>query len=111
MISMFRNKLIDLGNKYWLFGDKGAQKNYFVENCSAVRRMEIIISGMFSETINSYGYMTREVYARHIKQGFKFEYVPRAKARPLCTGTRRNNPERDKQITFSKGKLRKMRLI
>ena len=111
MVSVFVAKLNVSKNRSWLFGDKGAHKTSFVENCSAVRRREIIISGMFPETINSYGFMTREVYARHRKQGFEFTYIPTALAKPLCTGSRRSSPERQQKITLSRKKLRKMGLI
>jgi len=111
MISVFVHELGKNSSKCWVFGDKGAHKTAFVENCSAVRRKYVIDAGMFPETINSYGFMTREIYARCKRQGFKFIYVPTALAEPLCTGSRRSDPERARQITFSKNMLRKMKLI
>jgi glycosyltransferase involved in cell wall biosynthesis len=111
MIHIFANKLQKHGSLHWLFGDKGAHKTSFVENCSAVRRKELIISGMFSETINSYGYMTREIFSRHKKQGFKFVFIKEALAKPICSGSRRNDTERARQITYSKNILRQMGLI
>lgn len=111
MIMVFVHQLNDYGKKHWLFGDKGAHKTAFVENCSAISRREIINSGMFPETVNKYGFMTREVYARHLRQGFKFVFIEAALAKPLCSGSRRKDPERIKQITLSKNLLRKMRVI
>ena len=111
MVPVFAKLLSNKKGKIWLFGDKGAHKTSFVENCSAVMRRNIILSGMFPETINSYGFMTRELYARHRKQGFEFIYVPTALARPLCTGSRRSNPERIAKVTFSRNKLKKMGLV
>jgi glycosyltransferase involved in cell wall biosynthesis len=40
--------------KYWLYGNKGAKKE-FIENFSAVYRKEAIVAGMFNERINRYG--------------------------------------------------------
>jgi glycosyltransferase involved in cell wall biosynthesis len=111
LINVFVNKLKQCGPKVWLFGEKGANKKSFVENCSCCRRKELITSGMFPETINSYGFMTREIYARHVRQGWKFIYVPDALAKPIRTGSRRNDPERQKQIDYSKDILKRMSLI
>ena len=55
--------------------------------------------------------MTREVYARHLRQGWTFTYIPEAIARPLCTGSRRNDKKRTEQITYSKNILRQMKMI
>jgi glycosyltransferase involved in cell wall biosynthesis len=112
MISKFVVRLMEAKRKkLWLFGNKGANKTSFVENCSAARKSEIIAAGMFPETINRYGFMTREVYSRFLRQGFKFIYLPDALAKPLCSGTRRNDPKRKADITYSKNVLRKMKLI
>jgi glycosyltransferase involved in cell wall biosynthesis len=92
LISIFVTKLINSQQKkLWLFGNKGANKTSFVENCSATRRHEVITGGMFPETINHYGFMTREVYSRFLHQGFKFVYMDHALAKPLCSGTRKTH--------------------
>jgi glycosyltransferase involved in cell wall biosynthesis len=85
MITQFAAKLNkSFTAKVWLFGDKGAQKDSFVENCSAIRRDLIIDAGMFCERIDKYGGMTREVHRRFSHQGFKFLYLPQAKAKQVC---------------------------
>jgi glycosyltransferase involved in cell wall biosynthesis len=113
MVETFVKKLKSLPpkSKYWIFGDKGAQKTSFVENCSATRRQYLITSGMFCEAINSYGFMTRELFARTKRQGFEFIYIPEALAQPLCTGSRRNNEERERQIKYSRSILERMKLV
>jgi GT2 family glycosyltransferase len=78
MVHMFVKQLKDNKAKLWVFGDKGAQKQSFVENCSAVRRRHLIDAGMFCERIDKYGGMSREIERRLKHQGFKFLYVPDA---------------------------------
>jgi glycosyltransferase involved in cell wall biosynthesis len=113
MLQVFADKLekSKKGGKIWFFGDKGAQKTSFVENCSATWRQDLITAGMFSESINAYGFMTRELFSRLARQGWQFVYVPEALATPLCTGSRRNNEERDKQIAYARSMLKKMNLV
>lgn len=111
MSQIFVEKLKKLGGKHWVFGDKGAQKESFVENCSATWRQDLITVGMFCEAVNSYGFMTRELYSRILRQGWKSVYVPEAVARPLRTGSRRNDAERDKQIKYSRSMLQKMKVV
>jgi glycosyltransferase involved in cell wall biosynthesis len=111
MVATFVEKLKSLPKKYWIFGDKGAQKTSFVENCSATRRQDLITCGMFCESINSYGFMTRELFSRARRQGFEFTYVPTALAKPLCTGSRRNSEERERQVKYSRSILERMKLV
>lgn len=111
MVEVFVQKLRKLGNKYWIFGDKGAHKESFVENCSATWRQDLITAGMFCESVNSYGFMTRELYSRVLRQGWKSAYIPEALARPLQSGSRRNDEEREKQIQHSRSILKKMRVV
>jgi len=111
MLESFLMTLKRLGGKKWVFGDKGAHKMSFVENCSAAKRQDLITSGMFCESINSYGFMTRELLSRYLRQGWEFVYVPEALAKPICTGSRRNDPERQKQIDYSRSILEKMKLV
>lgn len=111
MISLFVENLKKLGQKNWVFGDKGAHKTSFVENCSATWRSDLINAGMFCEAVSSYGFMTRELFTRLARQGWKFTYVPEALAKPLQSGTRRNDVQRDKQIEYSRNILKKMKIV
>jgi len=111
MIKIFVEKLKKLGHKQWIFGDKGAHKTCFVENCSCTWRQDLITGGMFCTAVSSYGFMTRELFSRLARQEWKFTYVPEALAKPLCTGTRRNNPDREKQIEYSRSILKKMKVV
>jgi hypothetical protein len=111
MIDVFVNKLKDLKSKNWVFGDKGAHKTSFVENCSATWRLDLINAGMFCEAVCAYGFMTRELFTRLSRQGWKFQYIPEALAKPLCTGTRRESTSRDKQIEYSRSMLKKMKIV
>ncbi len=81
--------------KIWYFGDKGAHKTSFVENCSCIRRSEMVDAGMFNERIDKYGGMSRELIARYAHQGFKFQFVPAAIAKQCCKsdGWERKTPE------------------
>ncbi len=88
MVRIFVEKLkANLGKRLWLFGDKGAQKKSFVENCSAVRKRWLVDAGMFNERIDQYGGMTREIERRLTHQGFAFEYLPDAKGMQLHKST------------------------
>lgn len=60
--------------KMWLFGEKGGNKNSFVENFSATKRQDIIEFGLFSTMIEQYGGMTQELRSRWKKQGGEFIY-------------------------------------
>ncbi len=85
--------IIMISKKSWLFGDKGANKDTFVENFSFIRREEIIYAGMFNERIDQYGGMSQEIRERFRAQGFKFGYVPEAKATQL-SGSHMNEGRR-----------------
>jgi glycosyltransferase involved in cell wall biosynthesis len=96
MISIFVNKIEEAkGEKVWFFGDKGAHKTAFVENCSAIKRQHIIDAGMFCERITKYGGMTRELFCRFSRQGFKFVYVPEALATALTKSKDRERKEKE----------------
>lgn len=92
--------------KVWLFGDKGAQKQSFVENCSAIRRSELVDAGLFCERIDQYGGMSRELIGRFGRQGFTFAYVPEAKATQVCKST--GWDKKEGQIGQMKAVLRKL---
>lgn len=83
-IAIFADKLKRTKDKIWFFGDKGAHKENFVENFSAIRKNLMVDAGFFFERIDKYGGMTRELYARFTHQGFKFVYVPEAKGMQIC---------------------------
>src|SRR5690606_3144502 len=83
MIAVFVKRLSE-GDKIWCFGDKGGNKSSFVENCSAILRHHLVDAGMFCERIDKYGGMTRELHGRFSRQGFKFVYLPDAKAKQVC---------------------------
>ena len=79
-------KLTEGGNqKVWFFGDKGSQKQSFVENFSAVHRKDLIAFGMFNERIDKYGGMSQEIRSRWAKQGGEFYYLGGAKAVELAS--------------------------
>lgn len=83
-ITNFMKKMIEKKKeKVWLFGDKGANKNAFVENFSMIRRDFLIRAGMFNERVDRYGGMSQELRARFQWQGFEPIYVPEAKAEVL----------------------------
>lgn len=105
MITVFVNAL-KKSKKKWFFGDKGAHKESFVENCSAIRRQELIIAGMFCERIDKYGGMTRELIARFSNQGFEFKYLPTALAKQVSKST--GWDKKEKQLTESRILLDKM---
>lgn len=93
--------------RYWLYGNKGAKKE-FIENFSAVYRKEFIISGMFNERINKYGGMSQEIRSRIRKQNFQIEYVEHAIASPAGKSSNKNRKRSD--IIKMKNRLYKMEL-
>ena len=86
MINVFVKHLKALNEheKVWFFGDKGAHKEAFVENCSAIKRHQLVDAGMFCERVDRYGGMTRELIGRFKRQGFKMVYLPGALAKQVC---------------------------
>lgn len=94
-------------NKTWFFGQKdNANKESFVENCSAIKRYYIIDAGGFNERINQYGGQSREIIFRYAHQGFKFEYLPEAKAKQIAKSD--NWEVKNKQIENTKSILMKI---
>lgn len=79
-IKNFTDAIMETEEKVWFFGDKGGNKKSFVENFSAIRRGLLIQAGMFNERINIWGGTSQELRARFMKQDFKLEYLPIAKA-------------------------------
>jgi glycosyltransferase involved in cell wall biosynthesis len=103
---IFAQKLEESKEKIWYFGDKGGQKTSFVENFSAVKKSHVVDAGYFFERIDKYGGMTREIFARYSHQGFKFQYVPEAKAQQLCKS--RGWDKKPEQITEMRSLLEKL---
>lgn len=75
--------------KVWLYGDKGAKKE-FVENFSCAYRQDVINAGMFMERVNEYGGQSQEIRDRVRTQGFTTKYIETAKAVPLGKSSNRN---------------------
>lgn len=94
------------GGKFWLFGDKGAQKASFVENFSFLKRDAFMRFGMMNERVNRYGGMSQEIRTRWIKQGGELSYMEQAKAKELKKSGM--NDRKRKDIIASKFQLLKM---
>lgn len=107
-VSKFVEAVLWDKDKEWYFGDKGSQKQNFVENFSAIRREYIIKAGMFNERINHYGGMSQELRGRLQWQGFSFGYLPDAKATEIKSS--KLTPERRKDIIKMKNLLYKISL-
>lgn len=106
-MGVMQDKLrVDKKAKLWLYGEKGGNKQTFVENFSFVKRNFCIRAGMFNERIDRYGGMSQEVRARINWQGFEQVYVPQACAKQL-SGSHMTN-ERRADIIKSKLQLWKM---
>ena len=84
----------NLAPKVWLYGNKGAKKE-FVENFSCAYRSDIINAGMFCERIDQYGGMSQECRTRFKNQGGRTEYVESAKATPTGKSSNRNQKRRE----------------
>lgn len=103
---MLRMRTYDKDKKVWLFGEKGAHKDSFVENFSMIRRSHFIRAGMFNERINRYGGMSQELRTRFQWQGFELVYEPLAITKTL-SGSHMTKNRRD-DIVASKLQLWKM---
>ena len=97
----------NLAMRKWVYGNKGGKKD-FVENLSAIYKIDIVRAGMFCERIDSYGGMSQEVRVRTRMQGITHEYVEEAKATPSGKSSNRNQKRAD--IIKMKNKLFKMGL-
>lgn len=93
--------------RFWLYGNKGAKKE-FIENFSAVHRVDLITAGLFNERINRYGGMSQEIRSRVRKQGFQIEYVEQAISQPSGKSSNKNRKRSD--IIKMKNRLYKMSL-
>lgn len=89
--------------RHWLFGNKGANKDAFVENFSCINREDIINAGLFNERMDCYGGLSQELRVRIRNQGMQTEYVPDAKATPR--GKSANRTRKRKEIIRSKDRL------
>lgn len=92
--------------KVWFFGEKGSNKESFVENFSAVSRQWLIEIGMFCERIDRYGGMTQEIRSRWSKNKGEFIYIPQAVSEEIKSSGRSSQKRQD--IVNSKLKLFKM---
>jgi len=79
----------------WVFGDKGANKDSFVENFSCIYKKDLAKIGMFNERINVYGGMTRELTCKMRYTNLKAVYCPEAKARVLVDSKSRYTKKPD----------------
>lgn len=106
-IDMFVEAIRQVGTKnIWLFGDKGANKNSFVENFSFIRRDNFFKFGMMCERIDRYGGMSQEIRTRFVEQGGELSYLPMAQATPMKGS--KMTPQKRKDIAKMKFKLLKM---
>lgn len=85
----------NLAEKTWVYGNKGGNKQNFVENFSAVARSEIIEAGMFNERCTKYGALSQEIRNRIRAQGFRHQYVESARATPMGKSGNRNQKKMD----------------
>lgn len=103
MISQFVEKLTD---KKWLYGNKGAKKD-FIENVSCIYRKNIIDAGMFNQSCPIYGFQSQELRKRFRNQGFKLEYVEKAKVKEIMSTkskyTKKDQIRRSKDVLWSLG--------
>lgn len=90
----------------WAFGDKGGNKEHFVENFSFIKRGDIIKAGMFLERITEYGAMSQELRERFASQGFLLKYCPEITAEQTIKSSL--SPEKRKGIINSKNLLYKL---
>lgn len=88
VVEKFYNSLE--GKNVWLFGDKGGNKNTFVENFSFISRNTLIKCGMFNERITEYGGMSQELRERFGKLGIKFIYLPDVLAKEALRTKKKN---------------------
>lgn len=102
------NFIEQLKPKYWLWGNKGAKKD-FVENLSCIFREDFMTFGGFNERIDKYGGMSQEARSRARRQLITLEYVDNAKATPL--GKSNNKYQKRLEILEMKTKLWKMGLL
>lgn len=89
--------------RIWYFGDKGSQKQSFVENFSFISKADFVRFGFFLERIDKYGGMSQEVRTRWIKQGGTFLYIDNAKAEQIKSSSQ--NSKRKKDIIDMKFRL------
>lgn len=89
--------------RYWIFGDKGAQKSTYVENLSAVFKQDYIICGGCSERGDRYGFLSEDLRRRIRYQGLKTEFVISAKAQAVGKSGNRSNKR--EEIVVSKNRI------
>jgi glycosyltransferase involved in cell wall biosynthesis len=94
----------NLKPRYWLYGSKGAKKD-FVENFSCIYRDDFFTLGGFNERITMYGGMSQEVRSRARRQLVTIEYIEQAKA--TAKGKSSNRRTKKYEILQMKNMLRK----
>ncbi len=90
----------------FLYGNKGVGKRSFVENFSCIYKNEFVNAGMFNTSCKFYGFLTQETRERFMKQGFKLEYVDKAKCETIL-GSKAKYRKKD-EIRRAKNILYKM---
>lgn len=95
----------NMKKRHWLYGNKGGKKE-FVENLSAVYRVDLVNAGMFCERMDAYGGLSQETRTRIRAQGIVTEYIESAKANPIGKSSNRNRKRED--IIRIKNRLAKM---
>lgn len=95
----------NLKNGFWLYGNKGAKKE-FVENFSCAYRRDVIRAGMFNERINAYGGQSQEIRERIRAQGMVTEFIEDARAKAV--GKSSNRSRQRANIIHMKNRLAKM---
>lgn len=89
--------------RYWLFGDKGAAKETFVENLSCIYKNDFIITGGFNERCDRYGGLSEDIRRRIRYQGLKTEFISDAKATAI--GKSGNRSQKREDIIASKNRI------
>lgn len=99
------NFVAHLNRGKWLYGNKGAKKE-FVENFSCAYRSDVIKAGMFNERINLYGGQSQEIRERIRAQGMMTEFIEEAQAKAVGKSSNRNQQRGN--IIKMKNRLAKM---
>lgn len=92
-------------NKYWVWGVKDNAPKAFVENFSAVRKIDLVAGGMFNERIEQYGGMTQDIRQRfEVLLNYKFFLVKDAQAksnkRAKSKSSRRQDIRKSKYLLY-----------
>lgn len=94
-IGKFYRLLKDNNSKIWYFGNKGPNKTSFVENFSAVRRLDFMIFGMFCERMNKYGGLSEETRIRWTNQDGLMKYCEDILAEQIISSKKDDKKRQD----------------